>query len=137
MSKSAPDAKTRILLTDTPATIKGKIKAAMTDSYKGIEYDPSSRPGTSNLIEIYAHMTGRDDFDKIAEEFEAAGTGKQGLKDKVSDAVIEGLEVVRKEYGRIIGEVGYLKVVAKIGEEKAQESAARTLQRVKRAVGLI
>merc|ERR1711939_99457 len=55
MSKSDPNPKSRILLTDSNEVIRSKIKSAMTDSFDGISYEPERRPGVSNLLDIYYH----------------------------------------------------------------------------------
>jgi tryptophanyl-tRNA synthetase len=53
MSKSHPNDKSRILLTDDENVIRNKIKTAVTDSIETeITYDPETRPGISNLIDI-------------------------------------------------------------------------------------
>ncbi|KAF8457944.1 hypothetical protein BGX38DRAFT_1308491 [Terfezia claveryi] len=137
MSKSAADPKSRILLTDCPSTIQSKLASAVTDSIGGITYSPAERPGVSNLIEIYAHMNERSDFDAVAVELQDAGMNMKGLKEKVGEAVVVGLEPFRRVYERVVGESGYLDEVARTGAEKARESAERTLERVKRAVGLL
>ena len=57
MSKSDPNPNSRILITDDPETITKKIRHALTDSVPGpIAYDPETRPGVSNLIEIMYHL---------------------------------------------------------------------------------
>lgn len=82
-------------------------------------------------------MNDRSDFDVVAAELQDAGLNMKGLKEKVGEAVMVGLEPVRREYERIVGESGYLDEVAKRGAEKARESADQTLERVKRVVGLL
>ena len=52
MSKSDPDAKSRIDLSDSPDVIAQKIKKSVTDSDPSITYDPTNRPGVSNLITL-------------------------------------------------------------------------------------
>lgn len=137
MSKSAAEPKSRILLTDSPSTVQSKLASAVTDSIDGISYSPTDRPGVSNLIEIYAHMNNRSDFDAVAAEFQDARMNMKGLKEKVSEAVVEGLGPIRREYERVVGESGYLAEVAQRGAEKARESAERTLERAKKAMGLL
>ncbi|KAF8472444.1 hypothetical protein BDZ91DRAFT_676364 [Kalaharituber pfeilii] len=135
MSKSDTDPKSRILLSDSPETIRAKFRAAVTDSLSEITYDPIERPGVSNLIEIYAHMQDRDDFVAIAEEFK--NLTLKDLKDRVSDCVIEGLAGIRQEFEKLMSEgEQYLEEVSLAGAEKAQRSAEETLGRARRAVGL-
>ncbi|KAF8427269.1 hypothetical protein EV426DRAFT_640565 [Tirmania nivea] len=137
MSKSAADPKSRILLTDPPSTIQAKFASAVTDSFGGITYSPAERPGVSNLIEIYAHMNDRSDFATVAAELQDAGLSMKGLKERVCETVVAGLEPVRREYARVAGESGYLDAVARQGAEEARERAQRALDRAKRAMGLL
>lgn len=133
MSKSAPDVNSRILLTDTEKQIRTKIRSAVTDSIKDITYDPDNRPGTSNLLSILAACTNEDPVD-IAERYQGNGHGY--LKTDVADAVVQLLEGPRTEFERLRGEEGYLNQVAREGAEKAIARSARTMQEVRKAVGL-
>lgn len=139
MSKSAPDPKSRILLTDSPTSVQGKIKVALTDSLEthGITYDPQKRPGLSNLIEIYAHIQGREDFEHVASELE--GLTKKVFKERVADCINENLESIRSEYMRITETEGdgFLEKVVREGSAKAANSAEETMVKVKKALGLL
>ncbi|KAI5850270.1 hypothetical protein DFP73DRAFT_538783 [Morchella snyderi] len=139
MSKSAPDLKSRILLTDSPTSVRGKIKVALTDSLEthGITYDPQKRPGLSNLIEIYAHIQGREDFGHVAGEFE--GLTKKVFKERVAECINESLESIRSEYMRITETEGdgFLEKVIKEGSAKAANSAEVTMIKVRKALGLL
>ncbi|CAG8832685.1 19566_t:CDS:1, partial [Racocetra persica] len=55
MSKSEND---YLALRDEPQTIKKKIAKAVTDSENKIYFDPQKKPGISNLLTIYALLTG-------------------------------------------------------------------------------
>lgn len=137
MSKSHPNPKSRILLTDSDKAIKDKIKAAVTDSDYTFSYDPDKRPGVSNLFEILYHI--RDDsqrgsIEELAKEVE--GTTMPALKGMVMDEVQSKVKPIRERYEQIMAEPKILDEVAHEGAEKASRNAARTLDVVKRAVGL-
>ena len=57
MSKSSPNENSYILVMDKPEVILRKFKRAVTDSEGGIYRSPD-KPGVTNLIEIYAAVTG-------------------------------------------------------------------------------
>jgi tryptophanyl-tRNA synthetase len=133
MSKSAPDANSRILLTDTPAQIAKKVRAAVTDTDAHIAYDPVARPGTANLLAILAACEGGTP-DALAARY--AGAGHGALKRDVADAVAAALEAPRKEYERIRADEGYLESVARDGAARARERSAKTLKIVRERVGL-
>lgn len=54
MSKSDSSPGSAILLTDSPDTIRTKIRRSQTDSLPGVTYDSANRPGVSNLIRTLA-----------------------------------------------------------------------------------
>jgi tryptophanyl-tRNA synthetase len=134
MSKSSPDLSSRILLTDTAAQIKSKIRGAVTDSIKGITYDPVNRPGTANLLAILAAST-EEDVGEVATRYITKGHGD--LKNDVADAIEEMFKVPRGELEKLMGDRAYLESVAKDGAARAQERSRATLCIVRKLVGLV
>lgn len=133
MSKSSPDLSSRILLTDTAAQIKSKIRRAVTDSMQGITYDPVNRPGTSNLLTILAATT-EEDVSEVATRYTTKGHGD--LKNDVADAIEEMFKVPRGELERLRDDAAYLESVAKDGAARAQERSRTTLYTVRKLLGL-
>jgi tryptophanyl-tRNA synthetase len=133
MSKSSPDLSSRILLTDTAAQIKTKIRGAITDSIHGITYDPINRPGTSNLLTILASST-EEDVEAVAARYTTKGHGD--LKNDVADAIEEMFKVPRAELERLRDDRTYLESVVKDGAARAQERSRATLDLVRKLVGL-
>jgi len=135
MSKSHPDPRSRILLTDSAEEIRSKIMVALTDSQTGITYDPASRPGVSNLIELLSYMhPGSQTCDEIASELSLASM--RAMKEKVAEAVSAHLRDIRERYLDIVDNNKYLKEVASEGAEMARINADRTMVNVKGAIGL-
>ena len=134
MSKSSPDVQSRILLSDTAAQIRSKIRGAVTDSIAGITYDPVARPGTSNLLTILAACTDEHVTD-VARRYETKGHGH--LKTDVADVVEDIIKGPRAEFERIHRETGYLSQVAKDGAEKAMERSGITMSEVRARLGLM
>lgn len=138
MSKSNANPKSKILLTDTEAEIKGKLKSAVTDSFEGITYEPERRPGVSNLIDLLYHSDESAGYQ--SQEALAKGLGDislRVLKEKVADAVESQVRPVRERYAEIIGNKALLNEAAQEGASKATESAALTLAKVKKVVGFV
>lgn len=135
MSKSAPNAASRITITDSSSSIMANIKSAVTDSTQGITFDPEGRPGVSNLLTIWSALDdeGRSPR-QLAEEVEGWGMGK--LKMTIGELVVEKLKPVRENYEMISRDQGYLSDVAARGKDRAREHAARTMEEVRRAIGL-
>ena len=136
MSKSSPSSKSHITIISSREQIHNAIRSALTDmSSETITYDPSTRPGVSNLLEILS-------------SFDAEGRHPTQLADEVKDVrelkhltaevVVEGLAGVRKRYFEVVTREGgkYVDRVAAEGAERAAESAREVMIRVKEAAGL-
>ena len=131
MSKSDPNVKAFISLTDPDDVIAKKIKSAVTDSEARVAY-AENKPGVNNLMTLYSCCTGKD-FAAIEAEF--AGKGYGDFKAAVAEAVVQELRPVRSEYERILGDKAYIEKCAREGAEKAEAIARRTLRKVMKKVG--
>ena len=134
MSKSDPNG--CVFLLEKPEDIARKFKRAVTDSdtERCVRFDPENKPGVSNLMNIYAAVTGKS-FDEIEKEFEGCGYG--AFKPAVGDAVIETLRPIREEAERILADKAYLQQVYTEGARKASVLASRTLRKVYKKIGLV
>ncbi|BDD56503.1 hypothetical protein MAP00_001951 [Monascus purpureus] len=134
MSKSHADERSRILLTDSSDDIHKKIKIALTDSFPTITYDPVSRPGVSNLIEILAHVEGKR-CTELALEYHSASL--RSFKEHVASRLSSHLSDIRERYLSLMEDrTGYLDAVADKGAQVARSNADATLQQVKHVLGL-
>lgn len=131
MSKSDP--KGDIFLKDDLAVIRKKIMSAVTDSGSEVKYDVENKPGISNLLTIYASLK---DISIEEAEKEFVGYRYGDFKKAVADVVVNELEVFQKKYREILESKAYEKVLLE-GAKKANEVANKTLNRVKKAVGLL
>lgn len=141
MSKSDPQYRSTIGITDHPEEICKKVRAARTDhDVKRIMYDPAARPGVANLLHIIALLE-KTTPDEIAASINSKN-GKKAviLKDWVARVVNDELEFVRERYqdymwGQDKGPK-WLDDIAEKGAQKANANAQVTMKRVKEAVGL-
>ena len=101
MSKSENEDTGRVLLMDPPEVIMRQFKRAITDSdtENCVRYDKENKPGVSNLMTIYAAVTGKT-FPEIEAEFAGQGYGK--FKPAVGEAVVEALRPIREEAARLM-----------------------------------
>lgn len=133
MSKSSENENSYILVMDPPEVIMRKFKRAVTDSEGGIYRSPE-KPGVSNLIEIYAAVTGESP-EKVEESFSGQGYG--AFKPAVGEAVVEALRPIREETERLLKDKASLETLYRQGAEKAAAMAARTLRKVHKKVGFV
>ena len=134
MSKSATNLNDVIFLEDEPDVILKKFKKAVTDSENEVRFNPETKPGVSNLMQIYSSITSKT-MQEIEKEFEGHGYGD--FKTKVAEAVIEKLEPIQKKYKEILDNPKYLEEIYTKGAESARKLASETLNMVKRKIGII
>lgn len=75
MSKSDPDTKSCIMITDTPEQIVEKVKKAVTDFKSEITFEGDTRPGVTNLLTIHSMVSGKS-ISQICDEVKHLDTGK-------------------------------------------------------------
>ena len=134
MSKSIPEG--CVFLMEKPEDILRKFKRAITDSDTEhcVRFDPEHQPGASNLMNIYAAVTGKT-METIEAEFDGQGYGQ--FKPAVGDAVVECLRPIREEAQRLLADKAYLESVYRAGAEKASYVANKTLRKVYKKVGFV
>ena len=132
MSKSDETNKGCIYLLDDLKTARKKIMSAVTDSIGVIQLDKANQPGLYNLIEIASALSGRT-MEYIVNEYSGQGYGK--LKTYVADVVCSEMEKIQNRYNEIIASRQIEKILID-GAEKASKIADKTLQDVKKKIGL-
>lgn len=133
MSKSDPNPKGTVFLTDEPNVIMKKFKSAVTDSEMSVRY-AEGKDGINNLMTIYSAVTGKD-FDAIEAEF--AGRGYGDFKTAVGEAVVAELEPVQKKYKEYMSDKAYLQAQWTKGAEIAQRVSQRTLDKAMKKIGFL
>jgi tryptophanyl-tRNA synthetase len=132
MSKSAQSAANYIALTDEPEVIKQKIKRAVTDSGSEIKAG-ADKPAITNLLNIFSGVT-----DKSVEEIEQEFAGKQygEFKEALAEAVVAYLEPIQAKYKELRSNEAELRKILDEGSKAVEPIAQKTLQEVKKKVGL-
>jgi tryptophanyl-tRNA synthetase len=110
--------------------------SALTDSVNSVSYDPVSRPGVSNLLQLLSYFS---DTLKSPEELGEmyAGLGLGEFKALVSHTISTALEGIRQRYAEVMAEDDgrYLDHIEAEGAERARASAKATMTIVREAVG--
>ena len=132
MSKSAETDNGIVYLLDENSVIEKKFKRAVTDSDGIVSYDRANKPGVSNLLDILSAATGTP-AEQLAEQYSQYGP----LKKDTGDAVIALIDPIRTRYYELMNDKGELARLLKIGNQRAREVAAQTLDRAHRAIGLM
>ncbi len=134
MSKTSTNPNDVIFIEDEPEVILKKFKKAVTDSENKVRFDPETKPGVSNLMQIYASITGKS-MEEIEAEFEGRGYGD--FKITVANSVIDKLKPIQERYKEILEDKKYLEEIYTKGAENARKLASKTLADVKNKIGII
>jgi len=132
MSKSDDTDKGYILLLDDLNRIKNKIKSAMTDSGKTIEYDIKNKPGIANLMTIYSSITGKS-FDSIESKYNGKGYGE--FKSELADIVVDFIKPIQDKYKEIVNSEK-LDLILDEGRDYASKIAFKKVMKANHKLGL-
>ncbi|AJY75734.1 tryptophan--tRNA ligase [Paenibacillus beijingensis] len=133
MSKSNPNPGSYIALLDSPDVIRKKISRATTDSGREVVYDPANKPEVSNLMGIYAQVSGLS-LQEVQDRYEGQGYG--AFKKELAEQIVAALEPLQARYNEIRSS-GAVHDILKQGADKAAAVADRTLAEVKRRMGFL
>ncbi|GBE65781.1 tryptophan--tRNA ligase [Mycobacterium sp. MFM001] len=134
MSKSAATDAGLINLLDDPSLSAKKIRSAVTDSEREIRYDPDAKPGVSNLLVIQSAVTGTD-VDTLVAGYTGRGYGD--LKKDTAEAVVEFVTPIKARVDELLADPAELEAVLGNGAARAQDVAAKTVDRVYDRLGFL
>ena len=132
MSKTEENPKGVIGLLDDISIARKKIMSATTDSEMCVKYDPENKPGISNLINIYASLTG-ETIKEVEEKFKNSNYGE--FKKNVADVVCNFLEKIQERYNEIV-DSEELEELLKNGASEVRELAKVKFEMMKKSIGL-
>lgn len=132
MSKSRSSPQGKVLMFEPPESITKKVKRAVTDAETEVRYDPETKPGVSNLLELLSVSTGTPPGE-LATKYENYG----GLKSDTAAALVEFLRPVQQRFAELKQDPGYVTGVLRDGAERARDVASATYAKAADAVGLL
>jgi tryptophanyl-tRNA synthetase len=133
MSKSLGNT---IYIKDSPDVIKDKVKNMFTDPTHIKVDDPGKVEG--NVVFTYLDIfdPAKAEVEELKNQYRKGGLGDVKLKARLTDLIVARLapyQKVRKEYEN---NPDVVRKIALRGNEKARETAAKTLKEVREAVGI-
>lgn len=133
MSKSDGDQNV-INLADAPDLIRKKMSRAVTDSGPTALNSEVSEP-VANLFTIMSHVSNPETLTHFKAAYANCTIRYGDLKKQLAEDMIVFLQPIREQILSIQSDDAYLAKVAKLGADKAKESAEHTLQEVRSAIG--
>ncbi len=135
MSKSDEDTSGNLLLSDSPNSLRHKIKRAITDSGSDVSARPD-KPAISNLLQIFSAVSGRP-IAKIAESYTDRTPGYGEFKEELAEVLINHIEPIQERYHALIADSAKLNAIIEEGNFRANQIAIRKLVQVKTSIGLL
>jgi tryptophanyl-tRNA synthetase len=132
MSKSVSSPMGSIYLRDDPKEIEKKIKKAVTDTDGEVRFDWETKPGLSNLLELFASFSGEKP-EAIAARYSRYGDLKQDL----AALVVESLVPIGARYRELRAEPAALAAIVEHGARKAAAVSGPVYRRAAEAMGLL
>ena len=99
-----------------------------------MRYDPQAKPGVSNLLQIFAAVSGRD-IDSLVNEYAGGGYGR--LKVDLADAVVALIEPLQARYNEFQADPALLDGILTRAAENANARAEATIRRVHEVLGFL
>jgi len=132
MSKSSESPQGTVNVLDDPKTIEKKFKRAVTDNESEVRFQPSEKPGVSNLLSILASATDSKP-EVVAENYTQYGA----LKVDTAEAVVEMLRPLQQRFADLQSDPAETARLLAVGADKARDIASATMARAKTNIGLL
>jgi tryptophanyl-tRNA synthetase len=134
MSKSSSSPQGIIDVLDDPAAIRKKIARAVTDAGGEVRADEENKPGVTNLLRIYAALSG-ESVAKVEARFQGGGYGD--FKKSLAELTVDTFAPVRERTQAILADEPALDKVLAHGAHGARKVAAQTMTAVRDLIGFI
>jgi tryptophanyl-tRNA synthetase len=134
MSKSASSPQGIVDVLEDPASIRRKVARAVTDTGAEIRADDAAKPGVTNLLRIYAALSGQSVPDL---EQRYAGAGYGTFKKDLGEVVVDAFAPVRERTEKLLADEAELDAILARGAARAREIAGPTMAAVRQQVGFL
>jgi tryptophanyl-tRNA synthetase len=123
-----------IFLADDPAAIRKKVMRAVTDSGPSEPGAPMSQ-GVENLFNLMKVLSSPDTQAFFLEKYNEGSIRYGDMKKQLAEDIITFTAPLRERILELSANETYLSRVAKMGAEKASESARKTIREVRNIIG--
>jgi len=123
-----------IYLADEPAAIRKKVMRAVTDS--GPTAPNQEKPeAIQNLFQLMNVVSAQDTVDHFNELYNNCQIRYGDMKKQLAEDMIHFTAPFRERIKELLSDEAYISKVARMGKEKAQANAAKTIQEVREIIG--
>ncbi len=134
MSKSASSPQGIVDVLEDPAAIRRKISRAVTDADGQIRADDEAKPGVTNLLRIYAALSG-ESTESLEQRYAGAGYG--AFKKDLAEVVVDAFAPIRERTEKMLADESELDRMLARGAARAREVARQTMSTVRDRIGFL
>jgi len=133
MSKSDNE-NSAIFLADPPEVIRKKVMRAVTDAGPTEPNQPKPQP-IENIFQLLSAFSSQDTVDHFQDLYNRCEIRYGDLKKQLAEDVIAYTTPFREKIEALMHDDVYLGKVARMGADKARQSAAKTIREVREIIG--
>ena len=123
-----------IFLNDEPEAIRKKVMRAVSDAGPTEPNQPMTEP-IANLFLLMKAVSKSETIAFFQEQYNSCQIRYGDLKKQLAEDMILFVNPIREKIKEIESDEAYLKKIAQLGKEKAQESAQKTIREVREIIG--
>jgi tryptophanyl-tRNA synthetase len=123
-----------IYLIDEPEAIRKKVMRAVSDSGPIIPNQPKAQ-AVENLFSLMKIVSAPDTVNFFEEQYNLCSIRYGDMKKQLAEDMVQFCAPLREKILEIDSNDDYIRKVARIGDEKARESAQKTVKEVREIIG--
>lgn len=123
-----------IFLSDEPEAIRKKVMKAVTDAGPTRPHQEKSQP-IENLFQLMKAVSNAETLAYFEEQYDSCQIKYGEMKKQLAEDMIAFTAPFRDKIKELLGNKEYLSNVARMGKEKAQENARKTIRDVREIIG--
>jgi tryptophanyl-tRNA synthetase len=123
-----------VFLADEPEVIRKKVMRAVSDAGPQTPNQPKAQP-IENLFNIMKVVSTEDTLKHFEDTYNNCSIRYGDMKKQLAEDIIAFTTPLREKILEFASDNDYLRKVAKMGAEKARESAAKTVKEVREIIG--
>jgi len=123
-----------VFLADDPDTIRKKVMKAVSDSGPTVPNQPKPE-AIENLFTLMKVVSTPDTLTFFENKYNTCEVRYGDMKKQLAEDIIKVTTPVREKIEGYLADNEYLRKVAKLGAEKARESASKTIKEVREIIG--
>jgi tryptophanyl-tRNA synthetase len=134
MSKSSSSPQGIVDVLEEPGSVRRKIARAVTDPGTEVRADEAAKPGVTNLLRIYAALSG-ESIPGLERRYAGAGYGT--FKKDLAEVVVGAFAPVRERTEKMLADETELDRLLAHGAARARRVASQTMHAVRDRVGFL